>query len=433
MEKKSIGVGLMGFGVIGSQVARVLLDRQEHISEQAGCPVVLRKIKVIEPDLGTPKAKAVDSELFTTDEDEFFNTLDMDIVIELIGGVNPALSYHERAIKLGKHIVTANKELIAKHGSQLMELAKLHNVSINYEAAVGGGIPLIAPLQKDLVANNIEGIYAIINGTTNYIITRMSSEDIDYPEALSEAQNLGYAEANPTKDIEGIDAAYKLAIMASLTMEIKISPDDIFCEGISKLESRDFRYASELGYAIKLLAIARHSNGFVEVHVYPAFVPDDSFLAKVDGVYNAVLVEGDLVGKVTFWGEGAGAKPTSSAVVANVIQAAKKIACGDTSYNYWKIKPGKRIKPMPEIINRYYIRMTINDKPGALASIAGVFGDCGISISTALQKEDNIEEKSAEVVIMTHPAVEEAMRAALDELNNLEVVKEINNFIRVEE
>ncbi|MFA7352733.1 MAG: homoserine dehydrogenase [Dehalococcoidales bacterium] len=433
MEKKSIGVGLMGFGVIGSQVARVLLDRQEHISEQAGCPVVLRKIKVIEPDLGTPKAKAVDSELFTTDEDEFFNTLDMDIVIELIGGVNPALSYHERAIKLGKHIVTANKELIAKHGSQLMELAKLHNVSINYEAAVGGGIPLIAPLQKDLVANNIDGIYAIINGTTNYIITRMSSEDIDYPEALSEAQNLGYAEANPTKDIEGIDAAYKLAIMASLTMEIKISPDDIFCEGISKLESRDFRYASELGYAIKLLAIARHSNGFVEVHVYPAFVPDDSFLAKVDGVYNAVLVEGDLVGKVTFWGEGAGAKPTSSAVVANVIQAAKKIACGDTSYNYWKIKPGKRIKPMPEIINRYYIRMTINDKPGALASIAGVFGDCGISISTALQKEDNIEEKSAEVVIMTHPAVEEAMRAALDELNNLEVVKEINNFIRVEE
>ncbi|NLT28465.1 MAG: homoserine dehydrogenase [Dehalococcoidales bacterium] len=433
MEKKSIGVGLMGFGVIGSQVARVLLDRQEHISEQAGCPVVLRKIKVIEPDLGTPKAKAVDSELFTTDEDDFFNTPDMDIVIELIGGVNPALSYHERAIKLGKHIVTANKELIAKHGSQLMELAKLHNVSINYEAAVGGGIPLIAPLQKDLVANNIEGIYAIINGTTNYIITRMSSEDIDYPEALSEAQNLGYAEANPTKDIEGIDAAYKLAIMASLTMEIKISPDDIFCEGISKLESRDFRYASELGYAIKLLAIARHSNGFVEVHVYPAFVPDDSFLAKVDGVYNAVLVEGDLVGKVTFWGEGAGAKPTSSAVVANVIQAAKKIACGDTSYNYWKIKPGKRIKPMPEIINRYYIRMTINDKPGALASIAGVFGDCGISISTALQKEDNIEEKSAEVVIMTHPAVEEAMRAALDELNNLEVVKEINNFIRVEE
>ncbi|HAS27668.1 MAG TPA: homoserine dehydrogenase, partial [Dehalococcoidia bacterium] len=207
MEKKSIGVGLMGFGVIGSQVARVLLDREEHISEQAGCPVVLRKIKVIEPDLGTPKAKAVDSELFTTDEDDFFNTPDMDIVIELIGGVNPALSYHERAIKSGKHIVTANKELIAKHGSELMELAKLHNVSISYEAAVGGGIPLIAPLQKDLVANNIDGIYAIINGTTNYIITRMSSEDIDYPEALSEAQNLGYAEANPTKDIEGIDAA----------------------------------------------------------------------------------------------------------------------------------------------------------------------------------------------------------------------------------
>jgi homoserine dehydrogenase len=433
MEKKSIGVGLMGFGVIGSQVARVLLDRAEHISEQAGCPVMLRKIKVIQQDLGTPKAKAVDSCLFTTDDDEFFNTPDMDIVIEVIGGVKPALSYQERSIKAGKHVVTANKELIAKHGSELMELAKLHNVSLNYEAAVGGGIPLIAPLQKDLVANNIDGIYAIINGTTNYILSRMSGENIDYPEALAEAQKLGYAEANPKNDIEGIDAAYKLAIMASLTMETRVRPEDIYCEGISKLESRDFRYAAELGYAIKLLAIARHENGFVEVHVYPAFVPDNSFLAKVDGVYNAILVEGDLVGKVTFWGEGAGAKPTSSAVVANVIQAARKISCGDTSHSYWKIKPGKEVKPMSEITIRYYIRMTINDMPGALAGIAGVFGDCGISISSALQKEDNIEEKSAEIVIMTHPSKEEAMQKALEQLNSLAVVKKINNFIRVEE
>jgi homoserine dehydrogenase len=433
MNKKSIGVGLMGFGVIGGQVARVLLDRAEHISEQAGCPVVLRKIKVIEPDLGTPKAKAIDSRLFTTDDDEFFNTPDMDIVIEVIGGEKPARSYQERAIKAGKHVVTANKELIAKHGSELMELAKLHNVSLNYEAAVGGGIPLIAPLQKDLVANNIDGIYAIINGTTNYILTRMSNENIDYPEALAEAQKLGYAEANPRKDIEGIDAAYKLAIMASLTMEIGVRPEDIYCEGISKLESRDFLYAAELGYAIKLLAIARRNNDSVEVHVYPAFVPDNSFLAKVDGVYNAVLVEGDLVGKVTFWGEGAGAKPTSSAVVANVIQAARKIACGDTSHSYWKIKPGKKLKPMSEITTRYYIRLSINDMPGALACIAGVFGDCGISISAALQKEDNIEEKSAEIVIMTHPSKEEAMQKALQQLNNLEVVKKINNFIRVEE
>ncbi|MFA5628818.1 MAG: homoserine dehydrogenase [Dehalococcoidales bacterium] len=433
MEQKAIGVGLLGFGVIGSQVARVLLDREQRNSEQAGCPVVLRKIKVIEADLAKPKAKAMPAELFTTDEDEFYNTPDMDIVIELIGGVNPALLYHERAIKSGKHVVTANKELIAKHGFELMELAKLNNVSISYEAAVGGGIPLIGPLQKDLIANNIEGIYAIINGTTNYIITRMTTEDIDFPEALAEAQRLGYAEANPTNDIEGKDAAYKLAIMAALTMEVKVNPEDIFCEGISKLESRDFRYASELGYAIKLLAIAKQDSGFVEVHVYPAFVPAESFLAKVDGVYNAVLVEGDLVGKVTFWGEGAGASPTSSAVVANVIQTAKKIDNGDTSYNYWKIKSGKQVKPMSEIINRYYIRMAINDQPGALASIAGVFGDYGISISAALQKEDNIEEKSAEIVIMTHPASEEAMRTALNQLNDLTAVKEINNFIRVEE
>jgi homoserine dehydrogenase len=433
MEKKSIGVGLMGFGIIGSQVGHVLLDRAAHISEQAGCEVVLRKIKVIEQDLGTPKTVGIDPGLFTTDEDEFFNTPGMDIVIEVIGGVKPAQSYHERAIKAGKHTVTANKELIAKHGSEMMQLAKKNNVSLNYEAAVGGGIPLIAPLQKDLVANNIEGIYAIINGTTNYILTRMSLEDIDFAPVLAEAQKLGYAEANPKNDIEGIDAAYKLAIMASLTMETMVRPEDIYCEGISKLESRDFRYASELGYSIKLLAIARNSSDSVEVHVYPAFVPGDSFLAKVDGVYNAVLVEGDLVGKVTFWGEGAGAKPTSSAVVANVIQAARKIACGDSSHSYWKVKPGKKVKPMSEITTRFYIRLNINDMPGALAGIAGVFGDCGISISTALQKEDNIEEKSAEIVIMTHPAREEAMQAALMALDNLAVVKKINNFIRVEE
>jgi len=433
MEKKSIGVGLMGFGVIGSQVARVLLDRADHISEQAGCPVILRKIKVINPDLNNPKAKAIDAKLFTTDDDEFFNTPDMDIVIEVIGGEKPAHSYQERAIRAGKHIVTANKELIAKYGSELMELAKQHNVSLNYEAAVGGGIPLIAPLQKDLVANNIDGIYAIINGTTNYILTRMSREDIDFAPVLAEAQKLGYAEANPKNDIEGIDAVYKLAIMASLTMETRVLPEDIFCEGISKLESRDFRYASELGYAIKLLAIARHSDGSVEVHVYPAFVPVESFLAKVDGVYNAVLVEGDLVGKVTFWGEGAGAKPTSSAVVANVIQAARKIACGDTSHNYWKIKPGTKIKPMSEIVTRYYIRMNINDMPGVLASIATVLGNCNISISAAIQKETDMESKSAEIVIMTHPAKEEAMQKAIKELDNLPVVKKINNFIRVEE
>ncbi len=433
MDKRTIGVGLMGFGIIGSQVARVLLDRVDHISEQAGCRIILKKIKIIERDLANPKVQAIDRSLFTTDDEKFFNTPEMDIVIELIGGEKPALSYQERALKSGKHIVTANKEVIAKYGMELMELAKQNNVSLNYEAAVGGGIPLIAPLQKDLVANYINGIYAIINGTTNYILTRMSQSDIDFTDVLAEAQGLGFAEANPKNDIEGIDAAYKLAIMASLTMETHILPNDIYCEGISKLESRDFCYANEMGYAIKLLAIAKHSDGYIEVHVYPAFIPQESFLAKIDGVYNAVLIEGDLVGKVSFSGEGAGAKATSSAVVANVIQAARKIDCGDTSHHYWKIKPGKHIKAMSEIVTKYYIRMNINDMPGALAGIAGVFGNCGISISSALQKEDNIEEKSAEIVIMTHPSKEEAMQKAIKELASLEVVKEINNFIRVEE
>ncbi len=433
MDKKDIGIGLMGLGVIGGQVARVLMDRAKMLAEQVGCPLVLRKIKVLEQDLARPQAMAMERQLFTTDEDEFFATPDMDIVVEVIGGENPALSYQKRALSVGKHVVTANKEVIAKYGVELMALARQNNVGLHYEAAAGGGIPLIAPLQRDLVANEINGIYAIINGTTNYILTSMSREGTDFASALSQAQKLGYAEADPKNDIEGIDAAYKLAILASLAFQSQIRPDDIYCEGISRLSSRDFRYAKELGFVIKLLAIAKQYDSSIEVRVHPVFISQNYFLAKVDGVYNAVLVEGDLIGKVTFIGKGAGALPTSSAVIADVVSVAREIVSGVGCIVAWEPKAGKKIKPMSEIETRFYIRMNIADIAGVLAQIAKVLGDNDISIASAIQKESDKLSQTAEIVIMTHPAREKAVQQALRELERLDVVKEINNSIRVED
>jgi len=432
MERQSIGIGLMGLGVVGGQVARVLADKADILAEQAGCPLVLRKIKVLAPDLAKPQARRMPSQLFTTDADEFFAEPGIDIVVEAIGGENPALEYLKRAISSGKPVVTSNKEVIAKHGVELQALAQQHEVGLRYEASVGGGIPLITPFKHDLVANEISGIYAIINGTTNYILTRMAREGIDFSSALKSAQELGYAEANPENDIEGIDANYKLAILASLAFQTQVRPEDIYREGISRLGSRDFRYAQELGFTIKLLAIAKQIDDSIEVRVHPVFIPEDSFLAKVDGVYNAILVEGDLAGKVLFFGEGAGALPTSSAVIADIVSSAQDIILGVGNKAMWKPESGKSIKPMAEIETRYYLRMNVADRPGVLAQISKILGDHLISISSVIQKETDSVAQTAEIVIMTHPAKEAAMQQALGEMAQLTMVKEISNFIRVE-
>lgn len=433
MERRSVGIGLIGLGTVGGQVARVLTDKAEILSEQIGCPLVLRKIKVIPVDLDRPQAREMPSQLFTTDADEFFAEPEIDIVIEAIGGENPALEYLKRAISSGKYVVTPNKEVIAKHGTELLALAQKHGVSVGYEASVGGGIPLINPFKHDLVANKINAIYAIINGTTNYILTRMAKEGMDFSAVLKLAQELGYAEANPENDVEGIDAAYKLAILASLAFQTQIRPEDIYREGISRLDSRDFRYAQELGLAIKLLAIAKQTDRSIEVRVHPVLIPEESFLAKVDGVYNAILVEGDLVGKVIFFGKGAGALPTSSAVVADIVSAARDIILGVSHQARWKLDSGKTIKPMSEIETRFYFRINVADAAGVLAQIAKVLGDHLISISSVIQQETDSLAQTAELVIMTHPAKEKAVQAALSELEHMDVVKEINNFIRVEE
>lgn len=432
MKKQSIGVGLMGLGVIGGQVARVLRDRAEVLAEQVGRPLVLKKVKVLAEDLAKPQAMGMEPQLFTTDADEFFAEPDIDIIVEMIGGENPALQYLKRALSGGKHVVTANKEVIAKHGAELLALAQQHNVGLRFEASVGGGIPLIAPFQYELVANKISSIYAIINGTTNYILTRMARDGVDFSSALTRAQELGYAEANPRDDVEGIDATYKLAILTSLAFQSQIRPEDIHCEGISRLSSRDFQYARELGFAIKLLAIAKRSNHSIEVRVHPAFIPEDSLLAKVDGVYNAVLVEGDLVGRVFFYGQGAGPLPTSSAVISDIASEARDIVLNVGSRFRVRLDSGALIKPMSEIETRYYIRMNVADRPGVLAQIAKVLGDHRISISSVIQQEADSAAQTAEAVIMTHPAQEEAMQQALDELTHLAVVKEIGNFVRVE-
>lgn len=432
MKKRSIGVGLIGLGVVGGQVARVLMDKAEVLSKQAGCPLVLRKLKVLETDLAKARAMKIDPKLITLDADEFFASPEVDIVVEAIGGESPAFEYLARAISSGKHAITPNKEVISKRGVELLTLAEQHGVGLRYEGSVGGGIPLIAPFQDDLVANQITGVYAIINGTTNYILTRMAKEGVDFASALSQAQKLGYAEANPQNDIEGIDSSYKIAILAYLAFHCQVQPQDVYREGISRLHSRDFQYAQELGFAIKLLAIAKQSDKSVEVRVHPVFIPEDSLLAKVDGVYNAILVEGDLIGKVLFYGEGAGALPTSSAVVADIVAAAKDITLGVGNRVRWSLEPGKSIKPMSQIETRYYLRMNVADQPGVLAQIAKVLGDHSISISSVIQKLVDSAAQTAEIVIMTHPAQEKAMQQALRELTLLAVVKEISNFIRVE-
>ena len=430
-KKESIGIGLMGLGVVGSGVAKTLFEKSNAIAQQVGCPLEIKRVLVRDPS----KKRAIDipHNLVTTDPSRILNDPEIDIVIEVIGGETEAFRFIKGAIAKGKHVVTANKEVISKHSSELFELASKHKVDIRYEASVGGGIPLIAPFKRDLLANNILAIHAIINGTTNYILTRMAKDGLDFDIALKQAQKLGYAEPNPANDIEGVDAAYKLAILATLAFRTEIHPDDIHYEGISRLTARDFRYAKEFGYAIKLLAIAKKEKRSIQVRVHPAFVPEDLLLANVDGVFNAIQVEGDLVGRVIFYGRGAGSSPTASAIVADVIQLAQNIRLGLRPKPQIKLLKTKRLIPISQIKTRYYMRLTVVDSPGVLAKISKILGDHAISIASVIQKETDEKTGTAEIVIMTHPAQESALQKALQKTSGLKVVKEIGNFIRVED
>jgi homoserine dehydrogenase len=322
---------------------------------------------------------------------------------------------------------------MAKHGYQLSSLARKHKVDLRYEASVGSGIPLVSPFQQDLAANRISTIHAILNGTTNYILTRMAEEGLDFDATLKQAQKLGYAEANPANDIEGTDAAYKLVILSNLAFRTRFTPRHVHREGISSIAARDFLYAREFGYAIRLLAIAKRDDDKVEMRVHPVFVPRDSQLAKVDGVYNAVEIETDLAGKLVLYGEGAGALSACSAVMADVLAIARNISRGANNVPELSLNERVSVRPISELKTRYYLRLNAPDRPGVLSQISKVLGDNAISISSVIQKEGDLATQTATIVIMTYPARERGMQKALRQLKELPEVSEVSNFIRVEE
>jgi len=424
--KREVNIGLLGLGVVGSGVAHVLLEKKDSLAEQSGGPVILRKV-------AEKRSVELEPGLLTQNAEEILTDPKIDIVIEVIGGEHPATEYIGQALANGKHVVTANKEVIAKHGYELFSLAKEHSVELRYEASVGSGIPLISSFRQGLAANDISAIYAILNGTTNYILTRMAQERLEFPVALKQAQELGYAESDPSNDIEGRDTAYKLVILTNLAFHAKLDPQEIYCEGIPHLAVQDFLYAKEFGYVIKLLAIAKRYGNTIEARVHPVFLPKDSQLAKVDGVYNAIQAEGDLAGKLLFYGEGAGGMRASSAIVADVLTIARNSRLGITATPETGINQELIIKPMTDVETRYYFRLDVADRPGVLAQISKILGDNSISISSVIQKESNRAAQTAEIVIITYPARENATQKAIEQLKLLTVVNEVSSFIRIEE
>jgi homoserine dehydrogenase len=431
----AIGVGLLGLGVVGAGVARALTEKRDTIAQRVGRPVELRRAVVRDPD----RNRELNGSLtITTDASSVLDDPAIQVVVEVMGGEHPALEYILRAIEAGKHVVTANKEVMAKHGPEILIRAAQRGVDVAYEASVGGGIPVIGPFKLDLLANDISQITSIINGTTNYIITRMARDGMDFDAALREAQEQGFAEADPRNDVEGIDAAYKLAILASLAFHARVHPDNVYNEGISHLSPSDFRYARELGYVIKLLAIGKLIGSGIELRVHPAMVPADAMLANVDGVFNAVQVDGDLVGRILFYGRGAGSGPTSSAVVADIIDIAQRAGSGSVGVAPRPYDTTRTPLPFKDIRTRYYLRLIAADKPGVIAAIATILSNLNISLSSVIQKED-VEPKEgdtsirhAEIVFMTHEATEADIQQAIDQIRELDVIDAVGSVIRVE-
>ena len=430
-SSEGIGIGLMGLGVVGSGVALALLHPERPVQRKAGCPIRLEKVLV--KDMTKARSLSLPPGLLTTDPQDILASPDTHIVVEVMGGEYPANQYIREALSDGKHVVTANKEVMAKHGPELIALAAARKVNLLFEPSVGGGIPIVGPLMKDLLANEIRSIHAIINGTTNYILTRMARDRIDFAEALDEAQARGYAEADPTNDIDGVDAAYKLAVLATLAFHTRVRADDVYREGISRLQAQDFRYAQELGYTIKLLAIARREEDTVQVRVHPSFVPQDHMLAKVDDVFNAIEVEGDLIGRVLFHGMGAGQKPTASAVIGDVVDISRKLSSGSGPVPAARLSDSLVVAPMSDLVSRYYLRLNVADRAGVLAQIARILGDLNISIASVIQKDTEPAMQTAEIVVTTHPAQEKAMQTSLKRMERLDMIREINNLVRVED
>ena len=430
-SQRGVSVGLLGLGVVGSSVARALVDKADTIAQNVGAPVSIRAALVRHPRKRRPDLPP--SIRVTGDPSDVLDDPAIDVVVELIGGESPAFDYIQRALHHGKHVVTANKEVIAKHGPEVLSHAAEHGLSVGFEGSVGGGIPIIGPLLGELAANDISAVNAIINGTTNYMLTNMGAGGLEFQEALSQAQRLGYAEADPAADVDGVDAAYKLAILTSLAFRTTVRDTDVYREGIRKLAPVDFAYAAELGYVIKLLAIGRRVGRVLQARVHPAFIPVAHPLAKVDGVYNAVELEGDLVDWVMFQGPGAGAQPTTSAVLGDVLAIARNIAAGTLAPRPPSLDRGLAIQPMAELETKYYLRLRAYDRPGVMAQITRVLGDRQVSLASVIQKEMVSGATAAEIVVTTHTAREASVQEAVKELAALDVVLEVSNLIRVED
>src|SRR5213594_2306260 len=401
-----------------------MLSWAPQLSRRAGVELCLKKVLV--RDVSKRRAIDIPSDLLTADASELLEDSSIQVLIEVAGGDEPMRSYIERAIRAGKHVITANKVVMAKHGPELLDLAAEKNVDVYFEAAVGGGIPLISTFRVDLQANRIERVSAVINGTTNYVLGRMSAGGLTMADAVREAQEAGYAEADPTDDIGGFDATYKLAILASIAYEIKVRPEEIYREGIDGVEPVDFRYARELGYAIKLVAHTQRHTGRVEARVHPAMVPLDHPLARVEGAENAVFVEGDLVGQVLLVGQGAGGRPTASAVVGDLIDVARSIRRGVQSRPSFSFDDRVGVVPIAEVRTRAYYRIRVDDRPGVLAAIGQVFAEEGVSISSFIQKDAWVEEKTADLVITTHPTEETRLQKARERIAGLQPVRAVS-------
>ncbi|HKW68980.1 MAG TPA: homoserine dehydrogenase [Candidatus Dormibacteraeota bacterium] len=429
MSTRPFNVGLIGLGTVGSQVAGRLLSWGPQLSRRAGVELCLRKVLV--RDLAKPRAIEISHDLLTTDPSAILDDPAMEVVMEVAGGDEPMRSYIERAIRAGKHVITANKVVMAKHGPELLDLAAQKNVDVYFEAAVGGGIPLISTFRTDLQANRIERVSAVINGTTNYVLGRMASAGLSMADAVREAQAAGYAEADPTDDVAGYDATYKLAILASIAYEIKVRPEEIHRQGIDGIEPVDFRYARELGYAIKLIAHTRRHPGRVEARVHPAMISLEHPLARVEGAENAVFVEGDLVGQVLLVGQGAGGRPTASAVVGDLIDLSRSIRRGVQSRPSFSFDDRIGVVPIGEVKTRAYYRIRVDDRAGVLAAISHVFAEEGVSISSVIQKDAWLEDQTAELVITTHPSLDASLQRTRQRIANLKPVRAVSSFLRV--
>ncbi len=432
--KDRVRVGMVGFGTVGSGVAKILLGKASLIQRRLGVPLEL--VRIADLDVTTDRGVTLPPGLLIPDAQAVLDDPDIDIVVELIGGYDSAKRIILQAMAKGKQVVTANKALLAVHGEELFEVAARQGVDLGIEASVGGGIPIIRALTEGLAANTVLSIYGIINGTSNYILTRMSREGQSFEQALSAAQAAGYAEADPTFDVAGTDSAHKLAIMVTLAYGTPVTVKDIHTEGIIRLTPLDIAYATELGYTVKLLGIAKFVDGEVEARVHPTMIPSSWPVAKVEGVYNAIELVGDAVGEIVLYGQGAGSMPTGSAVVSDVIDLARNLLRGASGrvppagFQQGQRRP-LRLRPMEEIETLYYMRFMVSDRPGVLSQIAGVLGHQGISISSVLQKARK-EGQTVPVVIMTHRAQERHVQAALLEIDRMSFISEPSTVIRVE-